>query len=86
MSDSVFKALSDPQRRQILKLLKKRDLNVSELRQYFRFTGPTLSHHLDILKRAGLVATERRGKFIYYSLNTSVLEDVLVSFSSFFSR
>ncbi|MEK7218211.1 MAG: autorepressor SdpR family transcription factor [Patescibacteria group bacterium] len=86
MMNEVFKALSDPQRRDILKLLKKRDLNVSEIRLYFRFTGPTLSHHLGLLKNANLVAAERRGKFIYYSLNTSVLEDVLVSFSSFFSR
>ena len=84
--DSVFKALSDPHRRGILKLLKKRDMNVSEIATHFPFTGPTLSHHLDILKRANLVVTERDGQFIRYSLNTSVLEDVLLSFSSFFSH
>ncbi len=83
--NDVYKALSDPQRRQILTLLKKGDLNVSEIGQHFSFTGPTLSHHLDLLKRANLVVTERRGKFIFYSLNTSVLEDVLLAFRSFLS-
>ncbi|MDD4319552.1 MAG: autorepressor SdpR family transcription factor [Candidatus Peribacteraceae bacterium] len=84
--DSVFKALSDPHRRDILKILKKGDLSVGEIATHFDFTGATLSHHLDILKRANLVVTERRGQFIFYSLNTSVLEDVLLSFSSFFSQ
>lgn len=84
--DSVFKALSDPHRRSILKLLKKRDMTVSEIATHFSFTGATLSHHLDILKRANLVVTERDGQFIRYSLNTSVLEEVLLSFSSFFSH
>ncbi|MFA6523506.1 MAG: autorepressor SdpR family transcription factor [Candidatus Peribacteraceae bacterium] len=84
--DSVFKALSDPTRRTILKLLKRRDMNVTEIAQHFGITGATLSHHLDTLRQANLVVTERRGQFIIYSLNTSVLEDVLLSFSSFFSK
>jgi len=84
--DTVFKALADPQRRTILKLLKKRDMNVSEIAAHFSITAPTLSHHLDILKRADLVITERRKQFIFYSLNTSVLDDVLLTFSSFFKR
>ena len=84
--DSVFKALSDPHRRKILTLLKKRDLSVTEIQKHFPFTGATLSHHLDTLKRANLVITERRGQFIFYSLNPSVFEDVLQSFYSLFSR
>ncbi len=86
MMDEVFKALSDPQRRQILKLLKKRDMNVSEIQLHFDFTGPTLSHHLDILKRANLVVTERRKQFIIYSLNTSVFEDILLSLNTYFRK
>jgi DNA-binding transcriptional ArsR family regulator len=84
--DSVFKALSDPNRRKILRLLKRRDMNVTEIASHFDFTGATLSHHLDALKRANLVVTERRGQFIVYSLNTSVLEDVLSTFYSFFRK
>lgn len=84
--DSAFKAMSDPSRRRILKLLKKRSMSVTDIQKHFDFTGATLSHHLDILKRADLVVTERRGQFIHYSLNTSVFEDVLQSLYSFFSK
>jgi DNA-binding transcriptional ArsR family regulator len=84
--DSVFKAIADPNRRKILKMLKRRDLSVSDIQKHFDFTGATLSHHLDALKRANLVVTERRGQFIFYSLNTSVLEEVLSAFYSFFSK
>ena len=84
--DSAFKALSDPNRRTILTLLKKHDMSVTEIAKHFDITGATLSHHLDTLKRANLVVTERRGQFIFYSLNTSVFEDVLQSFYSFFSK
>lgn len=84
--DSVFKAIADPHRRKILKLLKKGDMSVSEIQKHFDFTGATLSHHLDALKRANLVVAERRGQFIFYSLNTSVLEEVLSAFYNFFSK
>lgn len=75
--DTVFKALSDPNRRQILELLQEKDLPVSEIGKHLNITGATLSHHLDILKRARLVVPERQGQFIFYSLNTSVAESVL---------
>ena len=84
--DAVFKALSDPQRRRILQMLRKGDMSVTEIASHFSITGATLSHHLDTLKRADLVVTERRGQFIFYSLNTSVLEDVLSSFYSLFQK
>lgn len=74
--NDVFKALADPNRRKILGLLKKKDMSVSDIQKHFAFTQASLSHHLDILKRADLVVTERRGQFIHYSLNTSVVEDV----------
>ena len=86
MSNSVFRALSDPHRRHILKLLKKKDMSVTDIQKHFSFTGATLSHHLDALKRANLIIPERRGQFIHYSLNTSVLEEVLSAFYSFFSK
>lgn len=82
--DSVFKALADPNRRKILTLLRKRSMTVSEIQKQFSFSGPTLSYHLDALKGADLVVTERRGQFIVYSLNTSVLEEVITAFYSVF--
>jgi ArsR family transcriptional regulator, arsenate/arsenite/antimonite-responsive transcriptional repressor len=74
--DSLFKALSDKNRRKILDLLKSRSMNVGEIQKHFEITPASLSHHLDILKRAGLVVIERRGQFIHYSLNTSVFEEI----------
>ena len=73
----LFKALSDPTRRDILDLLKNRPLTPSDILAKLDVSQPTLSHHLDILKRAGLVDTEREGQFIRYSLNMSVLDMAL---------
>lgn len=75
--DDVYKALTDKNRRKILELLKSRDMTVSEIAQSFHFTGPTLSHHLDVLKKARLVIADKQGQYIYYSLNTSVFEEVM---------
>jgi ArsR family transcriptional regulator, arsenate/arsenite/antimonite-responsive transcriptional repressor len=69
-----FKALSDPTRRRILQLLREHDLTPTEILEGLSVTQPTLSHHLDILKRANLVTAERQGQFIRYSLNMSVLD------------
>jgi len=74
---SLFKALSDPTRRQILHLLKLRAMTPSEILEKIEVSQPTLSHHLDGLKRANLVDTERDGQFIRYSLNMSVLDMAL---------
>ncbi|MBD3328506.1 autorepressor SdpR family transcription factor [Candidatus Peregrinibacteria bacterium] len=84
--DSVFKALSDPNRRKILTLLKKKDLSVTQLQKHFKISGASLSHHLDILKRANLVIAERRGQFIFYSLNTSVFEQITKFFFDKFKK
>jgi len=70
----VFKALGDPTRRRIVEMLKERDLTPTEILQQLNVSQPTLSHHLDILRRAGLIEGEREGKFIRYSLNMTVLE------------
>ncbi len=75
--DKVFKALADKNRRVILELLRKRDMSVTELLENFDITQASLSHHLDILKRANLVIDERRGQFIFYSLNMSVAEELM---------
>lgn len=76
MSD-VWSALSDPTRRQILKLLKKKDLNAGELAAEFNMTKPSVSHHLSILKQSGLVDSEKQGQNVIYTLRISVLEDAL---------
>lgn len=80
--NDVFKALSDSTRRKILDLLKEKDLTAGEIADYFQITKPSISHHLNILKQAGLVSDERNGQFIYYTLNTSVFEDVMSWFIS----
>lgn len=76
MSD-VWSALSDPTRRQILKLLKKKDLNAGELAAEFNMTKPSVSHHTSILKQSGLVDSEKQGQNVIYTLRISVLEDAL---------
>lgn len=73
----LFKALNDETRRQILEILKEGDLNAGEISDQFNMSKPSISHHLDILKRADLIFSEKRGQFVYYSLNTSILEDLL---------
>jgi ArsR family transcriptional regulator len=83
--DSIFKALADPNRREILSLLRKEDMTVSELHKHFSITMPSLSHHLDILKRANLVIDERQGQYKLYSINTSVFEEVVNTFMNYFS-
>lgn len=73
----VWDALADPTRRQILKLLRASDMNAGEIASKFDMTKPSISHHLNILKNADLVRAERSGQNIVYSINTSVLEDMM---------
>ncbi len=72
----TFKALGDPTRRAILDLLKDGAKTAGEIGSRFDMTGATVSHHLSVLKDAGLVGDERRGKYIYYDLNLSVLDEI----------
>lgn len=74
--EATFKALADPTRRRILELLRHGEMSAGELCARFDATGATISHHLSVLKAAGLVSDEKRGKYIYYSLDTSVVEDI----------
>ena len=78
----TFKALSDPARRQILELLKKGPLSAGDIASHFDMTGATISYHLKILKQADLIFESREKNFIYYQLNTTVLEEILLWIST----
>lgn len=71
------KALADPTRRKIIRLLRDRDMTAGEIAEYFSISKPSISHHLSILKQAGLILDERKGQNIVYSLNTSVMEELI---------
>ena len=73
--DQVFKAISDPTRREILKLLRSRDLTAGEIAERFPLAKSTLSGHFNVLKYAGLIVAERRGTSVVYSLNLSAFEE-----------
>jgi DNA-binding transcriptional ArsR family regulator len=75
--NQLFKALNDPTRRQMLDMLRKQDLTAGEIADAFEMTKPSISHHLNLLKEADLVLAEKKGQFVHYSLNTSVLDDLM---------
>ena len=74
----TFKALSDPVRRNILEMLKKGRMSAGDIGSHFDMTGATISYHLNILKKADLVTEEREKNFIFYDLNVSVVEAVML--------
>jgi len=74
---NLFKALNDPTRRAILDMLKSQDWTAGEIGDAFDMSGPSISHHLNILKTAGLVDDTRHGRYIRYELNTTVLEEAM---------
>ncbi len=78
----TFKALSDPARRQILELLKKGPLSAGDIASHFDMTGATISYHLKILKKADLIFESKEKNFIYYQLNATVLEEIMLWLSS----
>jgi len=84
--NEIFGALTDPTRQKILELLRKGDLTPSDILKKIDVSQPTLSHHLDILKRAGLVDSERAGQFIRYSINLSVFEMAVEYMMKFLKR
>ena len=77
----TFKALSHPVRREILNLLKAGRLSAGEIAGQFEMTGATISHHLSILKKADLITETREKNLIFYDLNASVLEEIMVWFA-----
>lgn len=82
----VWKALADPTRRKILELLKKSDMNAGEIAAEFNMTKPSISNHLNILKQADLVDSEKQGQNVMYSIKTSVIEDMLSTLSNLTKR
>lgn len=74
----AFKALSDPTRRRILELLKERDLTAGEIAEQFQMAQPSVSRHLNVLRQAGLVWTEKNGQFVTYSLNATAFQSLLI--------
>jgi len=76
--NETMKALSDPTRREIMNLLKKGSMTAGDIASHFEMTGATVSHHLSQLKKAELISERKEKNFIYYSLNASVLEEVLL--------
>ena len=75
---NTLRALADPIRREILNLLKQGRLSAGEIAEHFDVTGASISRHLSVLKEADLIRDERQGKFIYYELNASVLEEIML--------
>ena len=75
---TTLKALSDPTRREILNMLKKGKMSAGEIVEHFSVSGAAVSRHLSTLKEADLIRDERDGKFIYYELNASVLEEIML--------
>lgn len=75
--NTLIKALNDPTRRAILEMLKNKDMTAGDIANEFSISKPSISHHLDLLKQAELVVAIKRGQFIHYSINTSVLEELM---------
>ena len=82
----TFRALSDPTRRAILGLLRERPLSAGEIGAHFAMTGATVSHHLAVLRDAGLIFDRHEGKYIYYELDLSVFEELLTWFQGFLNQ
>lgn len=81
--NALFKALNDATRREILEILRDGDLTAGEIADRFHISKPSISHHLDLLKQAELVTSLKEGQFIYYSLNTTVMDEMLKWFIQF---
>jgi len=84
--NDTFKALADPSRREIIRFLKTQSMTAGEIAEKFNISKPSISHHLSILKQAGLVDDERKGQNIVYSLNTTVFEDVMRMLMDIFDK
>ena len=83
--NEVFKALADPTRREVLRLLRGGEMTAGELAERFDMTKPSMSHHFAVLKQADLIGSRRDGQQVYYYLNTTVVEDVLAIIWGLFS-
>jgi len=84
--NEAFRALADPTRRGILRLLRRGEMSAGELADRFGISKPSMSHHFAVLKQADLVSARRAGQQIYYALNTTVVEDLLAAVWDLFPR
>ncbi|MDF7809792.1 MULTISPECIES: autorepressor SdpR family transcription factor [Hymenobacter] len=75
--NALFKALNDPTRRAILELLREQPRTAGEIAEHFQFSKPTISHHLDLLRQADLVSSDKQGQFVTYTLNMTVMDELL---------
>ena len=75
--NNIFKALNDKTRRDILILLKEKNMSAGDIADHFDISKPSISHHLEILKRADMVTSDKKGQFVIYSINTTIIEDLL---------
>ena len=82
----LFKALNDQTRRDILEMLQRGEMTAGDIADQFHISKPSISHHLDILRQAGLVESVKEGQFIFYSLNTTVVDEILSWFMKFKSK
>lgn len=80
--DKLFKALDDKTRRDILDILKDKDLTAGQIAEHFEMTKPSISYHLDLLKQGGLVLSKKKGQYVYYYINTEVLDNTIRWFFS----
>ncbi|MBA4383199.1 MAG: ArsR family transcriptional regulator [Anaerolinea sp.] len=85
MDDNVYRAMADTTRREIVRLLKWKNMNAGDIAGHFKISKPSISRHLDVLENAKLITSERRGNQIVYSLNVSVVQEVLMEFIGMFS-
>ena len=82
----VFKALSDETRREILKMLSNQDMSAGEISTHFNMSKPSISKHLDILRESELISSEKKGQFVIYSINTSIIQEVLGNFLNLLTK
>lgn len=85
MNEDFFHALASPYRREIIKLLKWKNMNAGEIAEHFDISQPSISRHLDVLKHAEIVTSERKGNQIIYSLNLSVIQEMYIKLSELLS-
>lgn len=79
----LFKALNDQTRREILEMLREGDKTAGEIADQFNISKPSISHHLDLLKQAGLVESVKEGQYVYYSLNATMVDEIIKWFLQF---
>lgn len=84
MNDDFFQALASPYRREIIKMLKWKNMSAGEIAEQFDISQPSISRHLDVLKRAEIITAERKANQIFYSLNLSVMQEMYIQLKDFF--